>query len=103
MSDKNERSGGTTLMRRACGQWEAKCGGADATVVCSDGRMIVVGDRIYHSENDEIARVIADALNNRLRLTDAEREAVEFFGEYEETSAEEKHSATLRGCWSGWG
>jgi len=43
--------------------WKAKQHGPDWVVVCDDGSMIVIGDALYHPENEGIARIVAAAPN----------------------------------------
>ena len=48
-------------MTHTPGPWKAITGGADAKVVCPDGRSFLIGDIIYHDENKSNARLIAAA------------------------------------------
>ena len=48
-------------MTHTPGPWKAITGGADAKVVCPDGRSFLIGDIIYHDENKANANLIAAA------------------------------------------
>ena len=43
------------------GPWEASSPGMDYIVTASDGRKFIVGDAVYHPENEANARLIAAA------------------------------------------
>ena len=41
--------------------WKAHLEGMDAYVTCSDGRRFEIGDIVYHEENKDNARLIAES------------------------------------------
>ena len=50
-------------MAHTPGPWKVHLEGMDAYIICPDGRRFNVGDIIYHEENKDNARLIAESPN----------------------------------------